>query len=152
MRNSLVFATPVAAVLALAGQLMAGGFFLELGNPEASKQARQLNAALTVQVAGCHDPASAQVTAEAIGFVNGERRTIPLRVERLSKPGMFALAQQWPKEGNWVIHLVGRVDKMFTNSLIPAGPDGVDRYHAKAQYQEFTAGEVDAMLKAAGRS
>jgi hypothetical protein len=62
---------------------------------------------------------------------------------------MFALVQQWPKQGNWVIHVVGRVDKMLTNSLILAGPDGLDRYHAKARYEEFTAADIDTMLKSA---
>jgi hypothetical protein len=80
-------------------------------------------------------------------LVNGERRTIPLRVEKLSGAGMFAIAQQWPKEGRWVIQMVGRNDEQFTNVIVTAGPEGVDRTHAKYQQaHEFTASDVDAML------
>ncbi|MBZ5725044.1 MAG: hypothetical protein LAP87_08610 [Acidobacteriia bacterium] len=147
MRNTIVFATPVAAALALSGQLIAGGFFLQLGNPEASAEARKVNAIVTVKAAGCHDPATAKLTATAIGMVNGQRREIPLKVEALSEPGMFALAQQWPKEGRWVIELVAKNGEQFTNTLVIASPQGVDRLHAKGDMRKFADADVDAMLK-----
>lgn len=147
MRKMTLFAMPAAAILALAGQLLAGGFILQVGNPEASAEARKVHAVLTVKAAGCHDPAKATITATAIGTVNGQRREIPLKVEALSEPGMFAVAQQWPKEGRWVIQLVGHNEEMFTNTLVSAGPDGLDRLHAKAQMKAFSQGDVEAMLK-----
>src|SRR6185369_14783941 len=104
------------------GQLLAGGFFLQLGNPEASAEARKNNAVLTILATGCHDPATAQVTGTAIGMVNGHRETIPLKLTKLSGVGMFALTQQWPKEGKWVIELVGKNSEQFTNTLVKAGP------------------------------
>src|SRR5579872_3318608 len=91
------------APLALAGQLFAGGFFLQLGNPEASPEALKAGAVLTVKATGCHNPATAKLTATAVGVVNGERREIPLKVTQLSEPGAFAISQQWPSEGKWVI-------------------------------------------------
>jgi hypothetical protein len=147
MRKTIVIATPVAAVLALAGQLFAGGFWLQLGNPDASAEARKVNAVVTIKATGCHDPAVARVTATAIGMVDGQRRSIPLKLDKLSEPGTYALRQQWPKEGKWVIELVGRNDEQFTNTLLAAGPDGVDRLHAKADMKEFQAGDVDSMLR-----
>ena len=136
-----------AGALVLAGHLFAGGFYLVLGNPEASPLASKLNAVLTIQATGCHDPAMATLAATAIGVVNGERREIPLKLEKMPTAGMYALTQQWPKEGRWVIKLTGKVDAMFTNSLIPVGPEGVDRLHDRANYKEFSAADVDAMLK-----
>jgi hypothetical protein len=147
MRKTILIATPVAAVLALAGQLFAGGFWLQLGNPEASAEARKVNAVVTIKATGCHDPAVARVTATAIGMVDGQRRTIPLKLDKLSEPGAYALSQQWPKQGKWVIELVGRNDEQFTNTLLAAGPDGVDRLHAKADMKQFQAGDVDSMLR-----
>src|SRR4051794_986768 len=108
MRKTISTILGSAAVLALAGQLFAGGFYLTLGNPEASPLARKLNAVLTIQASGCHDPASAAITATAIGMVKGERREIPLKLEKMPTPGMYALAQQWPNEGRWVIKLTGK--------------------------------------------
>ena len=67
--------TMAVAVMATAGYLTAGGFWLQLGNPEASAEARKARAVVTIKAVGCHDPATAKVTATAIGMVNGERRT-----------------------------------------------------------------------------
>ena len=146
MRNAIRTFLPASA-LVLAGQLFAGGFYLQMGNPEASPEARKLNAVVTVKATGCHDPATARLTATAIGMVNGERREIPLKVAPLSTPGMFALTQQWPKEGRWVIRLEADNGTQFTSSLLPAGPDGVDRYHDRADHRHFTSEEIDAMLR-----
>lgn len=147
MLNKLTTATPAAALLVLAGQLFAGGFFLQLGNPEASAEARKNNAVVTVKAWGCHDPATAQLTATAVGMVNGHRQSIPLSVTKLSEVGMFSISQQWPKEGKWVIELVARNGEQFTNSLVAAGPSGVDRLHAKANMKQFSEGDVEAMLQ-----
>jgi hypothetical protein len=147
MRNTITVATPMAAVLALAGHLFAGGFWLQLGNPEASPEARKANAVVTIKAVGCHDPATAEVTANAIGIVDGRRQSIPLKVTPLSETGMFALAQQWPKEGRWVIELVGKNGEQFTNTLVVADSHGVDRAHAKADMKHFSEHDVAAMLQ-----
>ncbi|HTP35259.1 MAG TPA: hypothetical protein VMJ75_23945 [Candidatus Acidoferrales bacterium] len=141
MRKTLVILT------ALAGQVLAGGFYLQLGNPEASPEARKLGAVVTVQAAGCHDPATAKVTATAIGLVNGQRQTVPLEAKALPAPGMFAVVGQWPKEGKWVIELVGTNGEQFTNTLVAAGPNGVDREHARFDMHKFAASDVEAMLR-----
>ncbi len=137
MRKTLVF-----AITALAGQLFAGGFILQLGNPDANAEAKKANAVLVVKAAGCHDPGKAQVTAVAVG----KDRRIPLVVTKLSEPGAFAIAQQWPKDGRWVIELTGRNDEQFTNTIVAAGPDGVDRLHAKFAMRAFTGAEIASML------
>ena len=62
------------------------------------------------------------------------------------RPGSCALPQQWPKEGKWVIEIVGRNATQFTNTLVSAGPDGVDRLHAKLAMKPFTPAEVESML------
>jgi hypothetical protein len=135
---------------ALASQLFAGGFYLQLGNPEASKEARKAGAVLTIKATGCGEPEKAQITATAIGMVSGKRQEIPLTVAPLSEPGMFALTQQWPKEGRWVIELKGEEKiggkPVFTYTLVSAGPDGVDRHHPKSSYNRFQRADIDAML------
>ena len=144
MLKTIRFAMPA---LVLAGQLMAGGFYLQLGNPEANAEARKANAVLTIKATGCHDPATATLTATAVGMVNGKRQTIPLQVTKLSETGMFALSQQWPKDGKWVIELVARNGEQFTNTLVSAGPGGIDRLHAKWDMKAFPPAAVEAMLQ-----
>jgi hypothetical protein len=133
--------------LVFVNQLLAGGFYLLMGNPEASPEAKKLNAVVTIEATGCHDPALAKLTATAIGVVNGERREIPLNLEALSKPGMFALTRQWPKDGRWVIRVEATNGTQFTNSLVPIGPEGVDRNHRREDLKRFTAADVDTMLR-----
>jgi hypothetical protein len=141
MRKSLLL-----AVTALAGQLFAGGFIVELGNPDANPEAKKANAVLVVRAIGCHDPAIAKITGTAVGMVNGKRESIPLQLTKLSAPGTYALTQQWPKEGKWVLEFVGRNTEQFTNTLVAAGPNGIDRLHPKYQITPFTKADVESML------
>ena len=145
MRRTVL--TMTAAAMLAAGSLMAGGFWLQLGNPEASAEARKANAVVTIMAAGCSDPAKAEVKATAVGMVNGQRKSIPVEVTKLSHPGMFAIAQQWPKEGKWVIQLEGRSEGRVTSTLVTAGPDGVDRLHAKSEMRAFAPKEVESLLQ-----
>ena len=146
MRKKARFVASVAPALMLAGQLSAGMFLLQLGNPEASAEARKVNAVLTIRAAGCHNAETAKVTATAIGTVDGRRERIPLNLIRLSEPGAFALARQWPQDGKWVIELVGRDGERFTNTLVRVGPAGLDRYNARSDSRPFTTADVQAML------
>src|SRR3954470_7013515 len=139
--------TLLVAMAALAGQLFAGGFYLQLGNPQANPEAKKANAVLVIKATGCHDPATATLTATAVGMVNGKRQSIPLQVTKLSGIGDFALTQQWPKDGKWVIELVARNGEQFTNTLVKAGPDGVDRLHAKWDMKAFTRSDIDSLLE-----
>ena len=136
--------TLLLAITALAGQLYAGGFLLLLGNPEANSEAAKAHAVVVVQAAGCHDPATAQVTATAVA----KDRRIPLKIVKLSTPGSYAIAQQWPADGKWVIELEGHNGEQITHTLVSAGPGGVDRTHAKfAQQRQFTEAEIASMLE-----
>jgi hypothetical protein len=146
MRNFKTMFTLAAATTAVAGYLMGGGFYLQLGNPDANPDARKANAVLVVKATGCHDPATAQLTARAIGTVDGKRQTIPLNVIKLPGDGVFALSQQWPSEGKWIIELTATNGEQFTNTLIAAGPDGLDRLHAKAAMKAFAPSDLEAML------
>jgi hypothetical protein len=137
----------IALSVLLAAQMFAGGFYLQLGNPDASDEARKANAIVTVKATGCHDPATATLTATAIGSVKGARKTMPLQVTKLSGIGMFAVSGELPKEGKWVIQLVGKNDEQFTNTLITAGPNGLDRLHAKADMNPFAPSYVDSLLR-----
>ena len=139
--------TLFVGMVVLAGQLLAGGFYLQLGNPEANDEARKANAVLVIRATGCHDPASADVTATATGMVDGKQQSISLKLTRLHEAGTFALTQQWPKTGKWVIEIVGKNPGQFTNTLVTAGPDGVDRLHAKSDMKPFTRADVESMLE-----
>ncbi len=48
------------------------------------------------------------ITGSAEGIVNGARRSIPLRFETTSRPGVFALRRQWATEGAWLVRIAVR--------------------------------------------
>jgi hypothetical protein len=48
------------------------------------------------------------LTGYAEGIVNGARRSVPLRFETTSRPNVYALRQQWPAEGRWVLRIALR--------------------------------------------
>ncbi len=137
-----------ATVLACAFPVFAGGFFLITGNPEASPKARSANAVLTIKAAGCGNPNDASVSATAIGMVNGHRQTIPLKLVRLDEPGTFAVAQQWPAEGRWVLQFVGTDHDRVTHTLVPAGPNGINRNASRQAMRAPAETDIAALLDA----
>jgi hypothetical protein len=50
-------------------------------------------------------PEVSDVSGAAEGIVNGARRTIALRLDATSRPGVFAVRRQWPSEGAWLLRL-----------------------------------------------
>lgn len=137
----------LAAVIATATQLFGGGFFLELGNPEANPEAKAKHALVIVRATGCHDPAQAKIDGTATGVVDGKRRTIPLELTRLSAPGTFALTQQWPAKGRFAIALVGRNEGATTSLVVQAGENGIERKTARWFPRQPSGEEVDAALQ-----
>ena len=59
--------TIATLLLACAGQMFAGGFWLQLGNPDANPAANKLGAVVTIKAVGCHDPAAAKAETHLIG-------------------------------------------------------------------------------------
>ncbi|HWG54712.1 MAG TPA: hypothetical protein VN677_15565 [Gemmatimonadaceae bacterium] len=69
-----------------------------------------------------HDrtPAASDLSASAEGIVNGQRRTIALRLDATPQPGVFALRQQWPGQGAWLLRITLSGN---TTALVTLGAD-----------------------------
>src|SRR5882762_235380 len=91
-----------AAALAVTS-LIAGGFSIELGNPDANSDAKAKNSLVVVRAVGCHDPAKAKYSVTAEGKVDGKRQSIPLNLVALSQPGTYAIKGDVPSSGKWVL-------------------------------------------------
>jgi hypothetical protein len=48
-------------------------------------------------------PIQVPVTGVAEGIVNGQRKTVTLTFEKASRPGVYALRNQWGNAGHWVL-------------------------------------------------
>ena len=145
--NKSTFLTACAAGL-FSASLLAGGFFITLGNPAASHDPQAQGAVLLVRPDGCIKPVGAKVEGSAVGVVGGQRRTIALTLVPLAAPGTYAVMHQWPSEGRWVLRFTARIDSLTTSALVPADAEGVHREAAKSYRNTPPADAVDAMLQA----
>ena len=113
----------LGASLAWSPAAPVGPPFLSLEIPANPLDPQTRGAALVVRAYHHEQAAGYPVTGSAEGLVNGERRSIPLEFERTSNPSVYALDQQWPAEGDWL--LVIQVDANADAGLIvELGADG----------------------------
>jgi len=136
------------ALFALAALALANGFTFTIGSPVASQDFRSKTAAFVLRTEGCPDPAKAQIGGTAEGMVKGERRSVVLRVMAASKPGVYAVDQNWPPEGQWVVSLRGACSGESAGAIIPIGPNGFIRESSKFFSRPATGAEIEASLKA----
>ena len=141
--------TKALALAALATQLFAGGFGLQLVDPEANPEARSGHAKLVVVAMGCHMPTKAEVTGTAIGTVDGTRRAIPLKMIALTATGAYAVTQQWPSEGRWVLEFVAGSGAVVASVVVGADGSNVQRTDARYFSHRPTIEEVDSVLNRA---
>jgi hypothetical protein len=135
------------AAAAVAVLVFADGFTFTIGSSVASQDFRFKTAAFVFRTDGCSDPAKVQVSGTAEGLVNGERRSVALKVAAASKPGVYAVNQNWPAEGAWVVNLKGSCDGAHAGVLVPIGPHGFIRESAKSFARDATDTEIETSLK-----
>jgi hypothetical protein len=138
------FGITFAVVAALA---YADAFTFTIGGSVATQDFRFKTAAFVFRTDGCSDPAKAQVRGTAEGLVNGERRSVALKVVATSKPGVYAVNQNWPAEGAWVVNLKGSCDGANAGAVVPIGPHSFIRESAKFFPRAATNVEIDTSLK-----
>jgi hypothetical protein len=141
----LRFGMAACAVAALA---FAEGFTFTIGSPVASQDFRAKAAAFVFRTDGCAEPAKAQISGTAEGLVKGVRRSMALKVMPAAKPGIYAVFQNWPGEGDWIVNLRGVCTSETAGALVPMGPKGFIRESAKFFPRAATNAEVEASLKA----
>jgi hypothetical protein len=143
------FRKSLLVVSILSTPLWAGALLLQVGNPGSDPEALQNHAALVARVTACHSPAKTTVSATAEGVVNGIRQSIPLKVIALSTAGSFAVAHEWPEQGNWVIKMVAtnpEYKDYATSVVVPVRGDAVQLGSAKHYYRVPTDAELALAL------
>jgi hypothetical protein len=135
-------------VLGSAITAYAGGFWISTQNPTTVKDPAAKNAVVLVRVDGCHNPADAAVTATAEGLVNGQRRSIPLKLEPVSQPGTYAVAPQWPAEGRWVLNFSATYMGRDAGVIVWLTPGKFEKQSSKLFQGKVTPEALDASLRA----
>jgi hypothetical protein len=133
---------------AVASLALADGFTFTIASPVASQDFRSKTAAFVFRTEGCADPARSQISGMAEGMVKGTRRSVPLKVEAIGKPGVYAVYQNWPSEGAWLVSLKGTCADANAGAVIPIGPRGFIRESSKFFPRPATDAEIEKSLKA----
>ena len=131
-----------------AAPLLAGGFWIQLGNPDANPEAKSKGAIAVVKPAGCHNPEKALVTGTVEGIVNGRRVSHPLTLVALSTPGEYAVTSSRPEQGPWVVALTAQDGDRVTGAIFVVEPNGFTRNGAQFVPHAPTSGEVQTALNA----
>ena len=129
---------------------LAEGFTFTIGSPVASQDFQMKAAAFVFRINGCAEPAMSQISATAEGLVKGARQSVVLKVKAAAKPGVYAVFQSWPAEGDWVVSLRGTCGSESAGAIIPMGPKGFIRESLQFFARPATDAEIDASLKALG--
>ncbi len=151
--NLKAFWLTLFMVLTFAPQALAGGFYLSVEIPPTNNPQLK-DAVLLVRPYGCKKPSDATLSATAEGVVKGERRTVPLRLTSVSE-GVYAIRQEWPAEGAWVLAINGTYSGHDTGVLVRLGANGrvepksqSSKHEVNAQIvpRKFTRAEIDKAL------
>jgi len=147
-----------ALLLAIASPALAGGFQLSVETPTGSTDPQLKDVVLIARTYGCHQPADAKLSASAEGFVDGNRKSLPLELRSIGS-GVYAIKQQWPSEGKWVLALTGAYNGMTSSVLVELGPNGrvlpgtrlqegyLKGVHAKGARRTWVAEDIDSALQ-----
>jgi hypothetical protein len=141
----------LAAIATLASVTFAGGFQLEIQAPT-SNDGEMKGAVLLIRTYGCHQPWDADVSATAEGVVNGKRQSVKVELTRTSQ-GVYAIKQQWPSKGAWVVAITGQYNGITSSALVEMGPNGTvritkeNRVSSRIVQRKITTEEVESALK-----
>jgi hypothetical protein len=108
-----------------------------------------MNAVLVARITACKSPEAVALTAAAEGVTDGARKSIPLKVIPLSKPGTFAITRAWPDRGNWAVKLLATNPdyKNYSASvLVPFEGNSLQWAGIKHYFREPTNAEMAAVL------
>jgi hypothetical protein len=139
------------AACAAAALVFAEGFAFSVGSPVASQDYRAKGAVFVFRTQGCADPAKPQISGTAEGQVKGVRQSVPLKVMAMTKAGAYAVYQNWPAAGDWVVNLKGTCADASAGAIIPIGPKGFIRESSKFFPRAATNAEIEASLKEVGK-
>ena len=153
----------LAMLIAFSNVALAGGFQLTVETPSGSNDAELREAVLLVRTFGCYTPADANLSGSAEGLVGGVRRSIHLDLLPTTK-GVYAVKQQWPSEGRWVLSFSGAYNGMTCSVLVDLGEGGRVKpgtqikagsrtgTYARSVQRKWTSGEIDAAINGSAPS
>jgi hypothetical protein len=120
-----VLSAPAVLVAAAHAPRVAGPPWISIEYPANPLDPSTRGAFLLVHAFHHGTPMQAPVRGTAEGLVNGERRTVALRFETTSRPGVYALRKQWSDGGVWsLVIAVVQGEQSNAEALVEIAEDG----------------------------
>ena len=131
VKFSLCLAAVASGAIALAAAApaavarMSGPAWISIEYPANPLDPSTRDAYLLVHAFHHQTPMAFPVRGTAEGLVNGERKSVTLRFDTTTRPGVYALRKQWSDDGVWslVISVVAHEDNI-AQALVELSPDG----------------------------
>lgn len=94
---------PFAALVLVTSPLFAGPPWITVELPPNPFDRASRGAFVLVHALHHTSDGGDPVIGRAIGVVDGQRRTVTLRFDRTSRPGVYALKNSWGDKGEWTL-------------------------------------------------
>lgn len=151
------FVVPVLGSLLVAAPLLAGPAWLSIELAPNPYDPTTRGALLLARVAHYRQDGTTPVTGRAVGIVAGQRRTMALRFDPTSRPGVFALKPSWGDAGEWTLILTAEPDHgnvaevmVRVSGKTVTGVEAATRPSRHAELgvepRRFTEAEIEASL------
>jgi hypothetical protein len=120
----LKYALAALMTVAAATPAVAGPPWISIELPANPYDAATRNAFLVVHAFHHGMAVSFPVDGTAEGIVNGERRTIQLKLTATSRTGEYALERNWPSEGTWTLVIRAHQGDEAATAIVELGSAG----------------------------
>lgn len=145
---SLLVRNVAYAGLLLVSVLRAENLTIQFASPVASQSYQMKRSAFVFRTPGCAPDARAEVSATAEGKVDGQRRSIPLKVVPAASPNVFGIFREWPNQGIWVVSIKAHCAAKTAGALVATDSNGLVRESSINLDHAATQAEIEAALNA----
>src|SRR6266540_4244103 len=97
---------------------------IQFASPVAAQSFQMKRSAFVFRTVGCSADAKAEVTATAQGSVDGQRRSVPLKVAAAATPNVFGIFREWPDRGVWVVSISAHCASKTAGALVATDAGG----------------------------
>ena len=157
-----LLATGTVALAFIAASASAGTMFrIEVGSSVALgvnkffKKNDPKKVVVAVRAVVCENLATVQITGTAEGLVAGKRQSVPITLTAVEPAeAIYAVQQQWPDTGAWVLHLKGSCSnpKAEASTLVAVSKGTFIREKSEVLREPATKKQVDDAVAALARS
>lgn len=122
-------------------------FSIQFASPVAAGTYQMKRSEFVFRTVGCPADAKTDVSAMAEGRVDGNRRSIPLKVVAATTPNVFGIFREWPANGVWIVSIRARCAARTAGALVATDANGIVRNASTTLDHAATEGEIETSLK-----